>query len=70
MGWNYTQAQRATGINNETWRAWEKGIRHCTNEREVAHRVSEVTGYSFSWLLLGGPPRGLPQKDSNLQPAD
>lgn len=55
MGWNYDQAQAATGINSETWRLWEKGKRRCTDIESVSATVSRTTGYSYEWLMVGGP---------------
>lgn len=54
MGWNYDQAERATGINSETWRLWEKGKRRCTDIETASRQVSHATGFSFEWLMIGG----------------
>lgn len=55
MGWNYEEAQAATGIGSESWRQWEKGLRHCTDVIGVSKRISEVTPYDQTWLVFGGP---------------
>ena len=58
MGWNYDQAERATGINSETWRLWEKGKRRCTDIEAASRQVSRATGFSYEWLMIGGPLDG------------
>lgn len=55
MGWNYEQAQAATGVGAESWRLWEKGQRHCTDIKEVSRKIAEVTPYDPAWLVMGGP---------------
>lgn len=55
MGWNYDQAQAATGISSESWRLWEKGARHCSDVIGVSRRIAQVTPYDQTWLALGGP---------------
>jgi transcriptional regulator with XRE-family HTH domain len=55
MGWNYEDAAAATGIGAESWRTWEKGLRHCTDVIGVSRRISEVTPYDQAWLVFGGP---------------
>lgn len=55
QGWNYDQAQAATGISSESWRLWEKGARHCSDVIGVSARIAEVTPYDRTWLALGGP---------------
>lgn len=77
MTWNYDQAEKATGINSETWRLWEKGARRCSDVETVAAVIADSTGFDRRWILAGGPlsgfdpksPDGLPQHDSNVQPA-
>lgn len=54
MGWNYDQAETATGISSENWRLWEKG-RRCTDVIGVSRRIAAVTDYDQTWLALGGP---------------
>lgn len=54
MGWNYEQAQAATGIGAESWRTWEKGTRRCTDVIGVSKQIAEATPYDQSWLALGG----------------
>lgn len=54
MGWNYDQAARATGVNSETWRLWEKGRRHCTTLDSTCRQIAGVTGLSYEWLMIGG----------------
>lgn len=54
MGWNYDQAQLATGINSETWRLWEKGQRKCADLETASRKISEATGLSYRWLMIGG----------------
>lgn len=55
MGWNYDQAEAATGVGSESWRTWEKGLRHCTDITGVSRKIAEVTPYDLNWLALGGP---------------
>jgi hypothetical protein len=55
MGWNYTEAQEATGIGAESWRLWEKGERRCSDVTAVAAAIAQVTPYSRTWLVMGGP---------------
>lgn len=55
MDWNYDQAERATGINSESWRLWEKSRRHCSDVAGVARKIQAATGLSYQWLMLGGP---------------
>lgn len=43
-GWNYHEAQMATGINAETWRLWEKGTRQCKDITGNARKISAATG--------------------------
>ena len=57
MGWNYEEAQEATGINAESWRLWEKGARNCSTKTEVAAVIAQVTPYSKQWIAFGGPLR-------------
>lgn len=54
QGWNYDQAQAATGINSETWRLWEKRQRHCTRMEQTCRTIAAVTGFSYEWLMIGG----------------
>lgn len=75
MGWNYHQAQKATGINNETWRLWEKGARRCSDIEHVSAVIASASGFDRTWLLAGGPMAGpdptgpgLPRLDSNQKP--
>ena len=60
MGWNYEQAQAATGIGAESWRTWEKGTRRCTDVIGVSRQIADATPYDQTWLALGGP---LPTED-------
>lgn len=55
MGWNYDQAEAATGISSESWRLWEKGQRHCSDVIGISKKIAQVTPYDQSWLALGGP---------------
>jgi hypothetical protein len=55
MGWNYDQAQAATGVGSESWRQWEKGLRHCTDVIGVSRKIAEATPFDQTWLALGGP---------------
>jgi hypothetical protein len=55
MGWNYDQAEAATGIISESWRLWEKGQRHCSDVIGVSRRIAEVTPFDQTWIALGGP---------------
>lgn len=55
MGWNYDQAAKATGIGSETWRLWEKRKRHCTTLEQTCRVIAEATGFSYKWLMVGGP---------------
>ena len=54
MGWNYDQAQAATGVSSESWRLWERG-RHCTDVIGVSKKIAQVTDYDQTWLAFGGP---------------
>lgn len=54
MGWNYDQAEAATGVGSESWRTWEKGTRHCSDVIGVSHRIAAVTPYDVNWLVFGG----------------
>lgn len=58
MGWNYDQAQKATGINSETWRLWEKGDRRCSDIETATAKISAATGFDRTWLIAGGPMAG------------
>ncbi len=71
QGWNYDQAEAATGINSESWRTWEKGTRKCSDVVGQAQKISAATGMSWRWISTGGPLADpeLPRRDSNLQPA-
>ena len=55
MGWNYDQAEAATGIGSESWRQWEKGLRHCTDVIGASRKIAEATSFDQTWLALGGP---------------
>lgn len=55
MGWNYEEAQGATGVPAENWRLWEKGLRRCSDVTGVASAIAHVTPYSKTWLIMGGP---------------
>lgn len=57
MGWNYEEAQEATGIHAESWRLWEKGARNCSTKTDVAAAIAQVTPYSKEWIAFGGPLR-------------
>lgn len=57
MGWNYEEAQEATGVHAESWRLWEKGARNCSTKTDVAAAIAEVTPYSKEWIAFGGPLR-------------
>jgi hypothetical protein len=45
MGWNYDQAQAATGVGSESWRQWEKGLRHCSDVIGVSKKIAAATPY-------------------------
>jgi hypothetical protein len=55
MGWNYDDAEAATGVGSESWRTWEKGIRRCSDVIGVSRKIADATGYDQTWLALGGP---------------
>lgn len=55
MGWNYEEAQAATGVGKESWRLWEKGERHCSDVPGVSRKIAAVTNYDLVWLVVGGP---------------
>lgn len=55
MGWNYDQAEAATGVGSESWRQWEKGLRHCTDIIGISRKIADATPYDQAWLALGGP---------------
>lgn len=55
MGWNYDQAEIATGVGSESWRLWERGLRRCTDVIGVSKKIADATGFDQSWLALGGP---------------
>jgi len=55
MGWNYDQAEAATGVGKESWRQWEKGLRHCSDVIGVSRRIADATPFDQTWLALGGP---------------
>jgi transcriptional regulator with XRE-family HTH domain len=55
MGWNYDQAEAATGVGSESWRLWERGLRRCTDVIGVSRKIAEATGFDQGWLALGGP---------------
>jgi len=57
MGWNYEEAQEATGVHAESWRLWEKGARNCSTKTDVAAAIAQVTPYSKEWIAFGGPLR-------------
>lgn len=67
MGWNYDQAEAATGISSESWRLWEKGARHCSDVIGISARIAEVTPYDRAWLALGGPLTR--EEDTPFRPA-
>lgn len=68
MGWNYDQAQTATGINSETWRLWEKGKRHCTTMERTCRSIAAVTGFSYEWLMVGGRLAPYSPPDTPIDP--
>lgn len=55
MGWNYDEAERATGVGSESWRLWEKGERRCSDVIGVSRRIADATDFDQTWLALGGP---------------
>lgn len=65
MGWgNVTEAAMACGIAVATWRNWERDGRLPRDLIGNCQMIAARTGCDLAWLA------GLPQKDSNLQPAD
>lgn len=56
-GWNYTDAERETGIKAENWRLWEKTDRHPQNYEQVCRQIADNAGYNRQWLMAGGPLR-------------
>ena len=56
MRWNVSQAARACGVSDESWRNWERG-HSPRNEVAVARQIAEATGCSIEWLL-GLPTHG------------
>lgn len=60
-GWNYDQAETATGIGSESWRTWEKGLRRCSDQIGVARLIGEATGISPIWIAHGGSLLPAPQ---------
>lgn len=68
MGWNYDQAEAATGVGSESWRQWEKGLRHCTDVKSVSRKIAEVTPYDPVWLVMGGPLAAEEDEDELSRP--
>ena len=71
-----TQAEMAEsiGVGLKAYGAWESGINSPSNIVETAELLERATGIAWSWWLGrgdggDGETEGLPQKDSNLQPA-
>lgn len=54
MKWNYAQAARACGINEETWRQWEKRGHTPRGVYDVAGTIADACGCSYDWLVSGG----------------
>lgn len=55
MGWNTTEAAAACGLNDQSWRNWEKegGVRDFP---QVCAKIAAATGCSLGWLMHGGQP--------------
>lgn len=51
-GWNITQAARACGLPEATWRTWERGSLP-QQYHEVCKAISDATGLPLVWLLTG-----------------
>ena len=69
MGWgNVKEAALACGQPVESWRSWERDGRMPRDVVRISVEIATVTGCDVGWLA-GLPVSGLPQKDSNLQPA-
>ena len=65
VGWgNVTEAALACGLPVASWRNWERDGRLPRDLITVCRKIADRTGCDLGWLA------GLPQKDSNLQPAD
>jgi hypothetical protein len=54
--WNHKQAAEKCGFDPETWRSWVRG-RQPHGLHQVARQIADATGYSYEWLMLGGPLR-------------
>lgn len=70
------QMAEKCGLKAATLGTWEHGARP-RDFKDVVRKVATATGYDREWLIWGGPlveddgntPDGLPQHDSNVQPA-
>lgn len=51
---NVAKAARTCGLSDESWRQWEAGSSP-QNLEKVCRKIADATGYSFEWLMLGGP---------------
>src|SRR5438046_601958 len=58
-GWNYEQAELATGVKAENWRLWEKNGRKPRDYEDVCARIAAGSGFSASWIMAGGPLKSM-----------
>lgn len=53
MGWNYTEAGVACGVDGEAWTRWELEGRKPQDFEALCKRIHEATGCNLIWLMTG-----------------
>lgn len=55
-GWNVKKTAEHFGLDPGSWRNWEAGG-SCRTREEVCRTISDASGISYEWLMVGGPLR-------------
>jgi hypothetical protein len=55
MQWNISEAAEACGLKAATWTLWEHEVNLPRNLYGVCSAIADASGFSYDWLLRGGP---------------
>lgn len=68
MGWNWSEAAQACGIDRQSWQNWEAGS-DCRDKEKAAKKIAAAAGCNLHWLLTGQVPTGARSRCSSEVPA-
>lgn len=54
-GWNVKRTAELCGIDDQTWRNWERGPSKPRDFEAICKQIADATGCNLDWLMRGGP---------------